>query len=59
MIVKNGILYIGSEDGIYSLTNTTNDVNSYWLTPKDTFGYGNYQKTTNKKGCIVEAEGKK
>ena len=59
MIVKNGILYIGSDDGIYSLTNTTNDVNSYWLTPKDTFGYGNYQKTTNKKGCIVEAEGKK
>lgn len=59
MTVKNGILYIGSEDGIYSLTNTTNDVNSYWLTPKDTFGYGNYQKTTNKKGCIVEAEGKK
>lgn len=58
MTVKNGTLYIGSEDGIYSLTNTTNDVSSYWLTPKDTFSYGNYQKTTNKKGCIVEVEGK-
>lgn len=55
--VKDGILYLGSTDGIYTLTNTTNDVENYWVTPKDTFGYGNYQKITNKRGCVIECEG--
>ena len=55
--VRNGILYLGCEDGIYSLTNTTNEVNNYWITPLDTFGYGNYQKITNKRGCVIECEG--
>lgn len=55
--VKDGILYIGTEDGIYTLTNTTNDIESYWTTPLDNFKYGNYQKTTNKRGCIIEVEG--
>ena len=55
--VKDGILYLGCEDGIYTLTNTSNDVDNYWLTPLDTFGYGNYQKITNKRGCIIESEG--
>lgn len=55
--VKDGILYLGTEDGIYTLTNTTNDVESYWTTPLDNFKYGNYQKTTNKRGCIIETEG--
>ena len=55
--VKNGILYLGTEDGIYTLTNTTNEVESYWTTPLDTFKYGNYLKTTNKKGCVIEAVG--
>lgn len=30
---------------------------SYWTTPKDTFNAPNKQKTTNKKGCIIEAKG--
>ena len=55
--VKDGVLYIGCEDGLYSLTNTTNEVSNYWTTPMDTFGYGNYQKITNKRGCIIECEG--
>lgn len=32
-------------------------INSYWTTPKDTFGAPNKLKTTNKKGCVVEAIG--
>lgn len=55
--VKDGILYLGTTDGIYTLTNTTNDVNNYWTTPIDNAKYGNYQKTTNKRGCIMEAVG--
>ena len=55
-MVKDGVLYLGCNDGLYSLTRN-GDVNSYWITSKDTFGYGNYQKTTNKRGCVIEAEG--
>ena len=55
--IKNGVLYIGSTDGIYTLTNTTNDVENYWITPLDNFGYGNYQKITNKRGCVIECSG--
>lgn len=55
-MVKDGVLYLGCNDGLYSLT-SNGDVNSYWITSKDTFGYGNYQKTTNKRGCVIEAEG--
>ena len=32
-------------------------IESYWTTPKDKFGAANLLKTTNKKGCIVEATG--
>lgn len=32
-------------------------INSYWTTPKDRFGAQNKLKTTNKKGCVVEATG--
>lgn len=55
--VKDGILYLGTEEGLYTLTNTTNDVRSHWTTPLDNFKYGNYQKTTNKRGCVIEVEG--
>lgn len=38
--------------------NATNDtVISYWTTPKDKFKFPNMQKTTNKRGCVVEAKG--
>ena len=55
--VRNGVLYLGTTDGIYTLTNTTNEVSNYWTTPLDTFGDGNYQKITNKRGCVIECEG--
>ena len=32
-------------------------IESYWTTPKDRFGAQNKLKTTNKKGCVVEATG--
>lgn len=52
----NDVLYIGTPDGVYTLTEDS-DVVSYWVTPKDKFGYPNKLKTTNKRGCVVEAVG--
>jgi hypothetical protein len=55
--VHGGVLYLGCADGIYTLTGDTASVTSYWVTPKDRFGEANRQKTTNKRGCVVEATG--
>lgn len=55
--VNKGKLYLGTEDGVYSLTDTKGDIESYWVTPKDKFSHPHYLKTTNKKGCTCEAEG--
>jgi len=55
--VDKGILYIGTEDGVYTLTDTEKDVKSWWTTPKDKFKYPQHLKTTNKRGCVVEATG--
>ncbi len=55
--VNNGILYLGTNDGVYTLTDLTSDIESYWTTPKDKFKYPHHQKTTNKKGCVAEAKG--
>lgn len=55
--VEKGILYLGTEDGVYTLTDNECDVESYWVTPKDKFKNPNMQKTTNKRGCVVEATG--
>ena len=55
--VNNGILYVGTERGVYSLEDTKGDVVSYWTTPKDKFKYPQYLKTTNKRGCVAEAVG--
>ena len=55
--VNNGVLYIGTSDGIYTLTDTTSDVVSYWVTPLDKFNYPHKLKTTNKRGCVAEATG--
>ncbi len=58
--VKDGILYLGTEDGIYKLTDNSEEreIESYWLTAEDEFGYPQYQKTTNKRGCVLDLEGK-
>ena len=65
--VKDGVLYLCTEETtkqgikhvIYTLTNAkdTREVESYWCTLADEFKYPQYQKTTNKKGCVVDMEG--
>lgn len=55
--VKDGILYVGTNGGIYTLTDTKADVESYWVTPLDKFKYPQKLKTTNKRGCVAEATG--
>ena len=55
--VYNGVLYLGTEDGIYTLTDLESGVESYWVTPKDKFLSPYKLKTTNKRGCVVEAKG--
>lgn len=55
--VEKGILYVGTEDGVYTLSDLNGNVESYWVTPKDKFKNPNMLKTTNKRGCVVEASG--
>lgn len=55
--VYEGVLYVGTEDGIYTFTDTTGNIESYWVTPKDKIKYPQRLKTTNKRGCVVEATG--
>lgn len=55
--VHDGVLYLGTEDGVYTLTDNVCPVQSWWTTPKDTFKYPQHLKTTNKRGCAVEAAG--
>lgn len=55
--VHDGVLYLGTEDGVYTLTDFSSPVESYWVTPKDKFQYPHKLKTTNKRGCVAEASG--
>jgi hypothetical protein len=55
--VYGGTLYLGTTDGVYTLDDMTADIESYWVTPKDKFKAPHKLKTTNKKGCVVEATG--
>ncbi len=55
--VYNGVLYLGTVGCVYTLTDTEKDLESYWVTPKDKFNSPHKLKTTNKRGCVVEAEG--
>lgn len=60
--VKNGVLYLCSiaENGvsaIYTLTKTNTDITSYWTTCFDGCGYPQMQKTTNKRGCVIDMTG--
>ena len=56
-IVADGVLYLGTSDGIYTLTDENASMESYWITPLDKFKYPNKLKTTNKRGCVGEATG--
>ena len=55
--VRNGVLYLGTDDGVYTLTDQNANVESYWTTPKDKFKQPHKLKTTNKRGCVAEATG--
>lgn len=55
--VEGGVLYLGTEEGVFTLADNEKAVESYWVTPKDKFKNPNMQKTTNKRGCTVEATG--
>lgn len=55
--VHDGVLYLGTADGVYTLTDTECNLESYWTTPKDKFKYPHHLKTTNKRGCVAEAMG--
>jgi hypothetical protein len=55
--VQDGVLYVGTSDGVYSMTDTEANIESYWVTPKDKFKSPHKLKTTNKRGCVAEATG--
>lgn len=55
--VHDGVLWLGTETGIYTLTDNECDIESWWVTPKDKFQNPNKLKTTNKRGCVAEATG--
>lgn len=53
----NGVLYLGDETGQVWCLRGKGSITSYWTTPKDKFKNPNRLKTTNKRGCVVEATG--
>lgn len=60
--VNDGVLYLGCDDGVvYTLDENaglTRDLpEAYWTTPLDKFANPQYLKTTNKRGCVIEASG--
>lgn len=57
--VKDKVLYLCCNNEMYSLTDYTNTrkVESYWTTLEDEFKYPQYQKTSNKKGCVIDIDG--
>lgn len=56
-VVKDGMLWVGTKDGIYTLSDFEANVVSHWTTPLDKFNNPQYMKTSNKRGCVVEALG--
>lgn len=59
-LVKDGVLYLCSGKNIYTLTNDNEnrELESYWTTLQDEFKYPQYQKITNKRGCVADVNGK-
>lgn len=60
-MVKSGILYLCMNNKIYTFTDNSDDreIDSMWTTPEDEFNYPQYQKTTNKRGCVIDMNGNK
>ncbi len=55
--VYEGVLYLGTDMGIYTVSDKEGAVAAHWVTAKDKFNYPHMQKTTNKRGCVCEALG--
>ncbi|MBQ9913050.1 MAG: hypothetical protein IJO73_02355 [Clostridia bacterium] len=55
--VNGGVLHLGTESGVYKLSDYEGPVKSRWVTPKDKFDCPHYLKTTNKRGFVAEAKG--
>ena len=55
--VQDSVLYLGTTESVYTLTDTKANMESYWITPKDKFSAPSKLKTTNKRGCVAEATG--
>ncbi len=60
-LVYENVLYLGTEDGVYSLTNYDSDreIENYITTLDDEFGFPQMQKILNKRGCVADVEGEK
>lgn len=70
-LVKDGVLYLCTKENkkvngiqttlyrIYKLSDYSKNrkIESYWTTIADEFNYPQYQKITNKKGCVLDVEG--
>lgn len=55
--VKDGVLYLGIGNDIYTLTKTSENIQSIWTIPKEDFGAPQLLKTTNKRGGLAVCEG--
>lgn len=55
--VKDGILYLGMNNSIYTLTKQESDINSVWTIGKENFSAPMLLKTTNKRGGTAVCEG--
>ena len=58
-MVRSGIFYLCMDNKIYTFTDNSDDreIDSMWTTPEDEFNYPQYQKTTNKRGCVIDMNG--
>lgn len=56
-VVKDDVLYLGTADGVYTLSQNETNINAYICTTKDVCGYPQMQKSTNKKGCVIDFSG--
>lgn len=55
--VKDGILYLGMNNNVYTLTKIDSDIKSIWTIGKEDFGAPMLLKTTNKRGGTSVCEG--
>lgn len=57
--VAGGVLYLGTEDGVYTLTGENPAADSWWTTPLDKFKYPGRRKTLDGRGCVAEAKARR